>query len=255
MTTEPRGTDAADAADAASLRAIASTMRAMRRLRPDPVPMELLLQLVEAATWAPSASNVQGANFVIVTDREQMRRLAELWATCVDVYDTWMVSAAPDYRNRERFARARAAYLHQRDHFAETPALIVACYDAVSWRRRMRRNVAGAVRGVRRLGPRRTLVFLRGISAYDGRSTAASVYPGVQNLLLTARALGLGATLTTWHLTIEADFKRVLGISRGVQTFAVIPVGWPVGSFGPVRRRPVAEVVHRDRWGQRGGQA
>jgi nitroreductase len=74
------------------------------------------------------------------------------------------------------------------------------------------------------------------------------VYPGVQNLLLAARAHGLGATLTTWHLALESEFKAVLGIPRGVQTYALIPVGWPRGNLGPVKRRPASEVIHRDRW-------
>ena len=236
------------AADAAELMA---TMRAMRRLRPDPVPMELLQKLVEAATWAPSASNVQGFAFVIVTDRDRMRRLAELWAACVDVYHTWMASARPGGMRTEAAQRIRAAHLYQRDHFAETPALIVACYDARSWVRRIEWNGPGALRGFRRLGFRRSIRFLRGAPAYIGRTEAASIYPGVENLLLTARALGLGATLTTWHLTIESEFKAVLGIPRHVHTFALIPVGWPIGQFGPVRRRPLTELVHYDTWGAR----
>lgn len=77
---------------------------------------------------------------------------------------------------------------------------------------------------------------------------AASVYPAVQNILLTARALGLGATLTTLHLALESDFKRALGIPRRVRTFAILPVGYPLGRFGPVRRRPVEQVIHWERW-------
>ena len=80
------------------------------------------------------------------------------------------------------------------------------------------------------------------------RSEAASIYPAVQNLLLAARSLGLAATLTTWHLMAEGEVKRVLGIPRGVHTYALIPVGWPVGRFGPVSRKPVEEMIHRDRW-------
>ena len=90
--------------------------------------------------------------------------------------------------------------------------------------------------------------MLRAAPRSRDMAAAASVYPGVQNMLLTARALGLGATLTTWHLLVEPELKKVLGIPRDVQTFAVIPVGWPRGNFGPVVRRPVAERVHRDRW-------
>ena len=69
----------------------------------------------------------------------------------------------------------------------------------------------------------------------------------MQNLLLAARALGLGATLTVWHLFLEDDFKRVLGLPRHVTPFALIPVGYPLGRFGPVRRIPPTEVIHWDR--------
>jgi nitroreductase len=231
-----------------------ATMRAMRRLRPDPVPQELLDHVLEAATWAPTASNLQGFQFVLVTDRAQMARLAELWTTCVDVYLTWMASARPGHMDEAAAGRAAEAVRYQRDHFAETPAVVIACYDGRAWSSRIQRDVPGAIRGLRRLGLRQSLTFLRGAGAYRARSEAASIYPGVQNLLLAARALGLGATLTTWHLTIEADFKRVLGIPRHVHTFAVIPIGWPLGEFGPVRRRPLAELVHRDRWGRRGAR-
>ena len=70
----------------------------------------------------------------------------------------------------------------------------------------------------------------------------------MQNLLLAARALGLAANLTTWHLMAEGEIKRVLGIPRSVHTYALIPIGWPLGKFGPVRRRPVDQMIHRDRW-------
>jgi nitroreductase len=97
-------------------------------------------------------------------------------------------------------------------------------------------------------GPRRAATLLTGFKAFGDRSEAASVYPGVQNLLLAARAHGLGATLTTWHLALEPEFKAVLGIPHGVKTFALIPVGWPRGNLGPVKRRPASEAIHRDRW-------
>jgi nitroreductase len=77
---------------------------------------------------------------------------------------------------------------------------------------------------------------------------ASSVYPGVQNILLAARALGLGAVITIWHLMLEHEWKRELGIPGDVNTYAVVPVGWPRGRFGEVKRRPPAEVIHRDRW-------
>ena len=80
------------------------------------------------------------------------------------------------------------------------------------------------------------------------RTEGASVYPAVENLLLAARAHGLAACLTTWHLLTEDEFKEVLGIPKNVKTWAVIPIGWPLRRFGPIRRRPVDEVIHHERW-------
>jgi nitroreductase len=234
--------------DAAPILEVMSTMRAMRRLKPDPVPDELLEKLVEAATWAPSGGNVQAYSYIVVTDREQMARLAELWRTCCDFYLASFATVRPERMTEERYERLRDALRFQRDHFHETPALIVACYDLGPWTRRLRRQRREFARGMRILGPRRTAALLRSLRGFADRSEAASVYPGVQNLLLAARAHGLGATLTTWHLALEPEFKAVLGVPRRIKTFALIPVGWPRGRFGPVVRRPAAEAIHRDRW-------
>jgi len=227
---------------------VMSTMRAMRRLRPDPVPEELLARLVEAATWAPSASNAQCYQFVVVTDRERMERLAELWTTIADFYLTGMARAVPPGSTEERHERLRGALRFQRDHFAQTPAVIVACYDFGPYRRRLRAQARHLFTAFAQLGPRRAVTAIRHMPRFTATAEAASMYPSVQNILLAARALGLGATLTTWHLVLESEFKAVLGIPRSVHTFAVIPVGWPRGRFGPVARHAPADVLHRDGW-------
>ena len=67
--------------------------------------------------------------------------------------------------------------------------------------------------------------------------------------MLAARALGLGTTLTTLHKHHDADVKELLGIPDGVETMALIPMGWPTGNFGTGPRRPVEEVTHWDAWG------
>jgi nitroreductase len=224
-------------ADAPILELMA-TMRAMRRLKSDPVPDEILDRLVQAATWAPSASNEQRYEFVVVTDREIMRRLAVLWGRSVDAYLASVGRVTPAARDDG----VRRAVLYQRDHFHETPALIVPCYrrgdlDPVTMTRLMRSFApADAVR----MAARAQRVVTLG--------DASSVYPGVQNLLLAARALGLGAVLTVWHLMLEHEWKRELRIPGNVNTFAVVPVGWPKGRFGRVQRRPPADVIHRNRW-------
>jgi len=220
---------------------VMASMRAMRRLRPDPVPDELLKRLVEAATWAPSGSNAQGYSFVVVTDRTQMARLAVLWRRCVDTYLTSVGRATPETMDEAAAERLRQAIVYQRDHFHETPALIIPCYASPRPDARALAGLASlGVTGLARLAARAPRLGMLG--------EAASVYPGVQNMLLAARALGLAANITVWHLLLEHEWNAGLGIPRGVRTFAVIPVGWPLGRFGPVRRRPAAQVIHRDRW-------
>src|SRR5205814_745635 len=94
-----------------------STMRAMRRLRPDPVPDELLEKLVEAATWAPSGSNLQAFEFVVVTDRAVMAQLADLWRKSVELYLKTVGGVTPAAQD----PGGRRALEYQRDHLAVTP--------------------------------------------------------------------------------------------------------------------------------------
>ncbi|OEV06711.1 nitroreductase [Streptomyces nanshensis] len=220
-----------------------STMRAMRRLKPDPVPEELLERLVQAAVWAPSGSNLQQFHYVVVTDRDVIARLEPLWRRCVNAYLGSAGKATPPSMEEGAYRRMVAAIEHQRDHFADTPALIVPCYRYV--------QPKGDMDGLKALhGSLGTSGLLRLMTngVFSTIAETSSVYPGVQNLLLAARGLGLAATVTVWHLMLEREWKQVLGIPKDVNTFAVIPVGMPAGNFGPVRRRPVQEVIHRDGW-------
>lgn len=225
------------------------TMRAMRRLKSDPVPRELLEQLIAAATWAPSASNGQAYSYLVVTDRAQMSRLAVLWRKIADFYLSLGMKYVEKHPSpiltAEQFQRMLVALRYQEEHFAQTPALIVACYDTSASRLSDLPDLWSSLRG---LGWRDRWAVTRHLNRCKLLGEAASSYPGVQNLLLAARALGLGATLTVWHLFLEDDFKRVLGLPRHVTPFALIPVGYPMGRFGPVRRIPATEVIHWDRW-------
>jgi nitroreductase len=198
------------------------TTRAMRRLKPDPVPEELLLKLVDAANQAPSASNMQTARWIIVRDRGQVARIAELNRVAVQRYavDGRRPASVPHQDPAAR-ERQRKALLWQARHMHEFPALIVACLEG--------------------MGPRPD-TFAAGAGA------GGSVWPGVQNLLLAARALGLGATPTTLAMSDRAAFRAVLGLPDHVEAICLIPVGWPLGKFGPVTRRPLSEIVHWDRW-------
>lgn len=226
---------------------VMASMRAMRRLKPDPVPDELLEELVRAGTWAPSGSDGQLYSFVVVTDRDRMARLAELWREAEETYEALAGHVVPDFDD-PRHARMAEALRHQRDHFADTPAVIVACYEKSTPPardlldpRRMRDLVA-------KLGWGRLRKMAGGLSSGSNLGEASSIYPAVQNILLAARAHGLGAVVTIWHLFNEADWREALAVPGGVGIYAVIPVGWPEGNFGPVRRRPVDEVLHWQQW-------
>jgi nitroreductase len=167
-----------------------------------------------------------------------MRRLSQLWARSVDAYVASIGRVTPAAQD----PGIRDAVLYQRDHFHETPAVIVACY------RRSAVDAATTMRLLRAFSPADAARLIARAPRAGVLGEASSVYPGVQNLLLAARALGLGAVITVWHLMLEHEWKRELHIPRDVNKFAVVPVGWPRGRFGPVRRRPAAEVIHRNYW-------
>ncbi len=226
-----------------------TTMRAMRRLRADPVPDALVRELIEAAMCAPSAGHQQGQVFIVVTDRDRIARLATVWRMVVDMYEGWMGKADPRYGIDPLIVRTWDAVHYQRDHFHETPVVIVACYDQRAYIRGVKSKIADLVAVLRMAGVGRARrMLLGGLTAVELRSEAASIYPAIQNLLLAARARGLAATMTTWHLFAEADVKQILEIPNNVRTYALIPIGWPLGRFGPVTRRPPDEVIRREHW-------
>jgi nitroreductase len=81
------------------------------------------------------------------------------------------------------------------------------------------------------------------------RSAGTSIYPAVQNMLLAARALGLGSALTTRYITYKKEVDAAMGIPPGFHSYAILPIGYPMGRFGPVGRGPLADVVYLDGWG------
>lgn len=195
------------------------TTRAMRRLRPDPVPPDLLEPLVQAATWAPSGGNLQLYSYIVVTDRAQIARLGALWRDVQGKYLAVMERLFRDAAADPAAAATIDAVRYQAEHFDDTPAVIAVCYSQPP-RPHDPRLLADLIRMV---GPR----FLGRLAnprllAVQG---AGSSYPGVQNLLLAARALGLAATISTWHLLAESEFKAVLAVPKQVTIYALVPVG------------------------------
>jgi nitroreductase len=196
------------------------TQRAIRRLRTDPVDDQLLLELIELALKAPTGSNAQNWEFVVVRDREVKRRLGRLNRQAWSVYGRIGRLAM---RRRPPMLRTLKAVDWQARHFEDVPVVVVAC-----------------LRGVRPPFPP-----LAATSFYG------SIYPSVQNLLLAARAAGLGAALITLPLWSTLLARRALGLPWHVTPCAVVPLGWPQGRYGPTTRRPVGDVVSLDRYGNR----
>ncbi|MGE5597330.1 MAG: nitroreductase family protein [Hyphomicrobiales bacterium] len=191
-------------------------MRAMRRLKPDPVPRELIREVIQYATHAPTGGNSQNWRFVVVTDADKRRRIGEYYRQAVDVYLARMNTGPLPHQTRDEWERLVKAVRWQGDHVGEAPVLIFPC--------------------------------LRGNRERMNRTVGSSIYPAVQNLLLACRAKGLGATLTTLHLLHEKEVDQVLGIPEDAATFAMIPIGYPLGKFGPTRRIAVDEVIGWDGW-------
>ena len=197
--------------------------RAMRRLKPDPVPEETLVRLIDAAHQAASGSNMQNGRWIVVRNPAQRAKLADLNRRAVMAYASPQSNraAALPHQSADRRERMLAAVVWQAEHLQEVPALVIACLEFAS-------------------PPPDSFAA--------GAGAAGSIWPGVQNLLLAARALGLGAAPTTLGLMNRPAAKEVLGLPETIEPFCLIPVGYPMGKFGPVTRRPVAEVMRWDRW-------
>ena len=202
-------------------RDVVQTTGACRFYRPEPVPDAVLLRVLDAARWAPTGGNRQPVRFVVVRDPDLRRRLRDLYVPLWERYAG---------RAQTRPGSPPPRLLANADHFArhldEIPVLIVVCA--------LLDEVMATDRHLDRL------------SIVGG----ASVYPAVQNLLLAARAEGLGTALTTLLCAVEPEVRTLLAIPDGIATAATITLGYPARPF-PKRlaRRPLADLCFSDRWG------
>ena len=197
--------------------------RAIRRYSDENIPDEALRDILFAATRAPSGSNRQPFRFVVLTDgpvATEVKRLIgegarKFWAAkrAEDGYDKG--SGTDTSSPKARLARTMQHYV---DSFDSVPVLVLACY--VRYR------------------------------AHTAQTDGASVYPACQNLLLAARALGYGGVLTGLHHFAEPELRRLLQIPDEAELMATITLGRPQGRHGPVRRRPLPELVFGEQWGQ-----
>ncbi len=203
------------------------TQRAVRRVLPDPVDDAIVLRLIELAMKAPTGSNSQSWEFIVVKDREVKERLQKRYRQAWAVYGSvGRRIAAGD----AKMQRMLDAVEWQIDNFADIPVLIVACL---------------------RTTPRSGHLPYVPMPHVATTSFYGSIYPSVQNLLLAARAVNLGASLITLPLWSVTSARSILGLPVTVTPACIVPIGWARGKYGPTTRRPVGDVVHVDQYGNR----
>ena len=190
------------------------TTRAIRRLRPDPVPAELIRKVCEAGTFAPSGGNRQPWFFIAVTDAERRRWIADRYLPIFRRYiePARDAASAPDYPEVKR--KNMLAAIHLAENLHQVPVhLFVA-----GWTRRDQPQVQ-------------------------------ALFPAIQNVLLACRAVGLGASLTTLHTAFGREVDEWLGLPANCPTCALLPIGWPVGVYSRPPRRSVDECLFWQRYG------
>lgn len=194
-----------------------------RHYRPDPVADDVLERVIDASRHAPSGGNRQPVRFIAVRDAALRRAISDFYAPLWDAYSGPAKRALapgaalpPMLANADHFAR----------HLADVPVHVVVCARIAD----LYATDAGLDR----------------VSIVAG----ASVYPAVQNLLLAARAEGLGTALTTLLCAVEAEMRTLLAIPEDFATAAMVALGWPARPFPTrLRRRPLREIAFADRFG------
>lgn len=192
------------------------TTRAIRRLKPDPVPKELIRKVCEAGTFAPSGGNRQPWIFIAVTEKKRREFIAERYRNTFNTYigDAKKAAEDPSYPDAKRRNMNAAIWLS--DHLHEVPVhLIIA-----GWTRR-------------------------------GAPQTQALFPAVQNILLACRAVGLGASLTSAHRGSHREVDEMLGLSEDTPSCALIPIGWPIGKYGQPPRRSVDDCLFYEEYAKK----
>ena len=196
------------------------SMRAMRRLKPDPVPDELVFKILAAGQAAASGGNTQQWKFLVLKDAVAKKKAVQgYYKKLFDevVGPRYASSPVPPGVKPESFKRQHSAVEHLTEHYHEAPVWIVACLED---------------------------------GENPGRTAGSSIYGAVQNMCLACRALGLGTTLTTRHTGYGKEVDAIFGLPAGAHSYAILPIGWPMGRFGPLGRGPLKDVVYGDQWGK-----
>ncbi|MGE3619235.1 MAG: nitroreductase family protein [Acidimicrobiia bacterium] len=228
------------------------TTRAMRRLRPDPIPLDVQARILDAAIRAPSGNNTQDdIRFLLVDDADLKARLAPLYR---DTQDRMMgifadrvaaAEAEPDEPGSAALLAMVRSIRHLGAHFEEVPLLLFGF---------MRSATVEGFEG--QAGDRRGAAWRSVPRAFADDNDAAEIFPAIWSAMLAARAEGIGTTLTTalgaFH--VEEVFE-ILGVptGEGWTMYCCVTLGYPTGRWGLAARQPVGNVTHRNRWGTSAG--
>lgn len=206
-----------------------STLRAVRKLKPDPIPPEVLDRVLTAATWAPTGGNHQAWRIIAVQDSAKKQAMADLykphWVNYVPAYEAALANAPADVAEKSKRTLNAGTYLAE--NLQNVPVICVFCFTmhgiTVTDQALERQSVVGG----------------------------GSIYPAVQNLLLAARNENLGCVLTTLLCVEEPAVKALLGLPEDWYTAAAVPLGYPVGGgHGPITRKPIDKMVFKDSFGE-----
>ena len=206
-----------------------STLRAVRRIKPDPIPDEVLDRVLRAATWAPSGGNRQCWRMIVVRDPVLKLELEKLykphWNEYTKGYEALLKKLSGDKFKQTKRGLEAGNYLSE--HLHEAPVICVFCFNpaqmTITDENLKRPSIVGG----------------------------GSVYPAVQNLLLAARSEGLGCVLTTLLCLEEEPVKSLLEIPEDWFTCAHVPLGYPVlGGHGSISRRPLEQKAYLDKFNQ-----
>ena len=205
-----------------------STLRAVRRLRPDPIPDDVMDRVLQAAAWAPPGGNMQPWRVIVVTSSERKQALADIykpaWYRYAKGYDKRIEQLPADEAEKARRNRIAGDYLA--DHLHEAPTILMFVADP-----QMMAITDAKLERVAMVG-------------------GGAVYTAVQNAMLAARTEGLGCVLTTLHCLAEEEVKEALSIPEGWATLAMVPLGYPIGSgHGAITRQSVTALAFDDAFG------
>ena len=195
---------------------VLATARTIRRFTDEPVDDATLARCLQAASCAPNGANAQAWRFVVLRSPEARAAVASAAREALAVIEPVYGMTRPADDDTSKYARNNRATYELHDKAGERTSVLFCTYN------------------------------------YETASElllGGSIYPAMQNFLLAARALGLGTCITSWaSYGGEQVLREAIGIPDEWLLAGHVVLGWPRGKHGPMKRRPLGDVVDLDTW-------